>query len=112
MYDNSMKEKLESKIADFIDAYDRQCDSLAGRLWRQPIIGYADVNHPYIRRLPDIVRSTHQLPKDIMQDASVVLCCFVPKRQREVISTRIILHLRNGLRLMSSQMQCFPDSIR
>ncbi len=74
MYDNSMKEKLESKIADFIDAYDRQCDSLAGRLWRQPIIGYADVNHPYIRRLPDIVRSTHQLPKDIYAGC---ICCIM-----------------------------------
>ncbi|MEE0201591.1 MAG: epoxyqueuosine reductase [Muricomes sp.] len=91
-----MKEKLESKIADFIDAYDRQCDSLAGRLWRQPIIGYADVNHPYIRRLPDIVRSTHQLPKDIMQDASVVLCCFVPFTKKTARSNKYTDHLASA----------------
>ena len=96
MYDNSMKEKLESKIAEFIDAYDRQCDSLAGRLWRQPIIGYADVNHPYIRQLPDIVRNSHQLPKDIMQDASVVLCCFVPFTKKTARSNKYTDHLASA----------------
>lgn len=88
MHDILLKEILESKTADFIENYDEQCVSLAGKLWRHPIIGYADVNHPYIQSLPDIVRSTHQLPRDVMNDASVVLCCFLPFTKNAALSNK------------------------
>ncbi|NCB92836.1 MAG: epoxyqueuosine reductase [Clostridia bacterium] len=73
-----MKQEIESKTADFIKTYDEKAKTLVGKLWRTPIIGYADVDHPYIQQLPEIVRKTHQMPKEIMEDAAVVLCCFVP----------------------------------
>lgn len=73
-----MKKIIEENVTEFIKNYDNRSDSLAGKLWRSPIIGYADVNHPYIQKLPKVVRDSHTLPQDVMEDATIVLCCFVP----------------------------------
>ena len=83
-----MKEQIEHEISEFIRAYDAKTDSMTGKLWREPIIGYADVNHPYISRLPEIVCSTHQMPQDVMPDATVVLCCFVPFSRDVTLSNK------------------------
>lgn len=78
MKQNELKNLIEIKIWEFIEKYDEGTDALAGRLWRKPIIGYADVNHPYIAQLPQIVRDTQQMPLDVMPDATVIFSCFVP----------------------------------
>lgn len=78
MDQNQIKEILEREVKKYIEEYDGNCHSLTGKLWRSPIIGYADVNHPYIQNLPKVVRESHQLPGSVMESAKIILCCFVP----------------------------------
>lgn len=47
-------------------------------IWKTPIVGFADVNHPSIRNLKKIAGEKHQMPEDVMADATVVLTYFVP----------------------------------
>ena len=54
----------------------------------QSIVGYADVKHSYIQSLPEIVRRSHQLPEDVMENASIVLCCFIPFTKKVALSNK------------------------
>lgn len=50
-------------------------------LWKPPLVGFADVNHPSIRNLKAFAGEKHQLPQDVMADATIVLVYFVPFRE-------------------------------
>ena len=46
--------------------------------WKESIVGFADVNHPYIRNLRNLISSTHYMPEDFLPDCTVILSCFLP----------------------------------
>lgn len=75
---DELKQKIEEEICQFLIRADEEADALVSRLWRKPLVGYADVYHPYIRKLKEIVGSAQEDPLDVLPGARTVLCCFVP----------------------------------
>ena len=71
-----MKEKITKMIQGFVTSYEKRTD--ISTRWGKPLVGFADANHPYILKLKDIITPAHELPTDIIKDASIVIAYFVP----------------------------------
>lgn len=71
-----IKEYIIGTIREFVAEENMQCSMKD--LWREPLVGFADVNDPYIRQLRSIVHKEHQMPEEVMSDASIVIVYFVP----------------------------------
>lgn len=76
----AMSEEIKRKITDEIISFvaDEGRKSSMKGIWQEPLVGFADVNHSYIRRLRDIVHKEHQMPEQVIADASIVIVYFVP----------------------------------
>lgn len=75
-----MSEDIKKKITDEITAfvaYENEKNEM-GYIWQEPIVGFADVKHPYVRKLKDIVHDQHQMPEDVIPGASAVIVYFIP----------------------------------
>lgn len=73
--------QLTYEIAAFVD------NTKAG-IWRHPIAGFADIRHPYIRNIRKYAGEKHQMPEEVMPDASAVLVYFLPFREDLVRSNK------------------------
>lgn len=84
----NIKEKISEEIIRYVkkerDAcalHDDVCEDTgkgADSLWGEPLVGFADAKHPYIRNLKQLVHPQHQMPEDVIPDARVVIVYFVP----------------------------------
>lgn len=68
------KEQLQSVVTKFVAEYPAPIPGL----WRTPLVGYADVHHPGFVELRRLVHPQHDLPLEVLPDATVVLSYFVP----------------------------------
>ncbi|GEQ22888.1 MAG: hypothetical protein PWP67_1627 [Clostridium butyricum] len=71
-----MKEKITQMIENFVRYYEHQ-DTISTK-WGKPLVGFADANHPYILSFKEFITPTHKFPTDVISDASIVICYFVP----------------------------------
>lgn len=71
-----IRKMLTEEIAAFVAAEGKRC--ILKDLWQEPIVGFADVKHPYIRHLRETVHPLHQMPEDVLADATAVIAYFVP----------------------------------
>lgn len=71
-----MKAFVISKIEEFVKAYEEQGDITTK--WGKPLVGFADVKHPLVSGLTQIVSASHQRPEDVLEGASVIIAYFVP----------------------------------
>lgn len=71
-----MKQELCANIDGYIDTY--CADNQLQRLWRKPIAGYADANHPEVQRLKTLVGKEHFLPEDFLPEAKTIVSYFLP----------------------------------
>ena len=92
---NGIKELLAEEISAIIKSTNLE-------IWKEPIIGFADVNHPYIRNLSKYAGDSHQMPEDVMDDAAAVLVYFLPFREELVKSNR-------GSGLATSEWACIYE---
>lgn len=74
------KKMIESEIAAFVSEYDRK-GRFTGK-WRKPLVGFADANHPDFPKLKELVHPDHEMPRDVLPDASIVIAYFVPFTER------------------------------
>ncbi len=49
----SVKEKITNMIRSFVKEYEEQDNILTK--WGEPLVGFADANHPYILNLKEII---------------------------------------------------------
>lgn len=64
---------------DIIEYVKRESDRCSlHELWGEPVVGFADAEHPYIMELKNTVHPQHQMPRDVMPDASIVIAYFIP----------------------------------
>lgn len=70
------KEQIKRLICSYVQEYQKKQNVIT--IWGKPLVGFADANHPYIQSLPDIIRTTHALPSDVLKDASIVIAYYVP----------------------------------
>jgi epoxyqueuosine reductase QueG len=82
-----MKEKITSMIQKFVKEYEQKTD--ISTKWGEPLVGFADANHPYILKLKELITSTHELPTDVLSDASIVIAYFVPFTKELADTNRI-----------------------
>ena len=71
-------QELEKEIRGWIERFVSQYPQGAERIWRTPLVGFADANSPYLQRLPELVMPGHRLPQDYLEQATVVISYFVP----------------------------------
>lgn len=71
-----MKEMIREWICNYVKEYEKQEE--IGTSWGDPLVGFADAAHPYIRRLKEIVAPSHELPEDVLVDAATVIVYYVP----------------------------------
>lgn len=80
MKECSMSDDFKKRVAEEIKGYVK-AENRAGALkdiWQEPIVGFAGVYAPYIRSLREIVHPRHQMPEEVLEDATVVIVYFVP----------------------------------
>ena len=70
-----LRTDIEHELHEFVRTYDA---SGTLKINGEALCGFADVEHPYIRELPDIVHKLHQMPREVMPDATVIMVYFVP----------------------------------
>lgn len=70
------KQKITEFIERYIEAYQAR-DEIA-TIYGKPIVGFADAAHPYIQNLPALISLTHELPQNVLPDASIIIAYFVP----------------------------------
>lgn len=71
-----MKEQIREWIKEYVTEYMEE-NSL-GKIWREPLAGFADARSEYIRRLPELVMPQHKQPEDFLPDARIVIVYFLP----------------------------------
>jgi epoxyqueuosine reductase QueG len=71
-----MKEKITSMIQQRIKEYGERAD--ISTAWGEPLVGFAEANHSTILNLKEIISPKHQLPLEVLPDASIVIVYFVP----------------------------------
>jgi epoxyqueuosine reductase QueG len=73
---DALKEKIVSEICDFIKKYAEEQN--ISTKWGTPLVGFADAAHPYILSLKEIISPSHSMPKDVLDDASIIIAYYVP----------------------------------
>ena len=68
---DTIKEKLINELTACLDEQPVS-------YWQDPLLGFADANHPYVRGLRKTVHPLHQMPCDVLEDATVVIVYFLP----------------------------------
>ena len=71
-----MKDLIKKYIKDFVKEYEKQ-ESIS-TTWREPLVGFADVNSEEIKNIREYTYERHLMPKDILEDATVIIAYFVP----------------------------------
>ena len=70
------KEEILEHINAFVREYQKGRELTAR--WKQPLMGFADANSPYIRSLKELISPTHYLPEEFLPDCKTILCYFFP----------------------------------
>lgn len=68
---DTIKEKLINELTACLDEQPVS-------YWQDPLLGFADANHPYVQGLRKTVHPLHQMPCDVLEDATVVIVYFLP----------------------------------
>lgn len=76
MKGTELKEKIAGLVREYVKIY--PSENGTPEMWRIPLVGFADVNDPYIRALPQIVAEGHQMPEDLMGNPNVIISYFIP----------------------------------
>lgn len=86
MEGKELKQIITVIVREYVDEYPRE--NKISHLWREPLVGFADVNHPYICNLPYVVSETHRMPEDFMPAPTVIISYFIPFK-KELADTNI-----------------------
>lgn len=81
-----MKEKVREFIGAFVADYERQDDIATS--WGEPLVGFASADDSYIQSLPKLIRKGHGAPREVLDDASIIVAYFVPFT-RELAKTNL-----------------------
>ncbi len=71
-----MKDKIKGLIEEFVKDYPTRKEVKSK--WREPVVKFANANDEMFSQLKEIVRPTHALPEDFLEDAQTVISYFLP----------------------------------
>ncbi len=72
----SLKVMITREICDFVENHMKK-PGIATK-WGKPLVGFADAADPYILKLKEIVGSSHAMPEDVLDDASIIVAYYLP----------------------------------
>lgn len=72
----TLKGKIQTEICSFVKTYEEK-EEISTR-WGMPLVGFADAKHPFILSLKNIVSPNHEIPTDVLNDASIVIAYYIP----------------------------------
>lgn len=81
-----LRQQMEERIWRFLLSF-REEHQLPP-LWRRPLIGFADTDHPGFLRLRQAVLPDHALPQEILPDCRTAVVCFLPFSLEVIQSNR------------------------
>lgn len=70
---SDIKNIIIDAIRNFVEA-----ENKVKAIWQEPIVGFADARSEYIRSLKEIVHKDHQMPEEVLQDASIIVVYYLP----------------------------------
>jgi epoxyqueuosine reductase QueG len=73
---DAIKNKISLQIADYVERHMEKPN--ISTKWGRPLVGFADAASPYILALQQIIGPLHKTPKDVLDDASIVIAYYVP----------------------------------
>jgi len=71
-----MKTLITNKIIEFIKNYPESKN--VKNIWKEPLVGFADANDPYISSLKEVISQNHKLPGDFMENPNIVISYYIP----------------------------------
>jgi epoxyqueuosine reductase QueG len=77
---------MRSWITEFIR---REVEEYHPDIHREPLVGFADADHPGFRMLRQKVRPSHHLPTELLEGARTVVVFFIPFSREVVCSNRM-----------------------
>jgi len=81
---NMQKEKITKELQGFVREYGRR--HTARTQWRTPLVGFASAGDPLFTELKRVVAPTHDLPKNLLENAKTVAAFFLPFDKQTVRS--------------------------
>ena len=75
-----MKEWIKQEIIEVINIY--RNNPVVYTNWRQPVIGYADVQDELFLKLKEVIGPSHYLPTELLGTARTVIVYFLPFDER------------------------------
>lgn len=79
-----MKAYVTALIEDYIREYEKTSETK----WGTPLVGFADAAHPMLPEFRVVADKNHVMPREVLEDATVVVCYFLPFTQ-ETAKTNI-----------------------
>lgn len=73
----NLKNDNRKKIIEEIKAFVAE-ENAQQAIWQEPIVGFADAGSDYIRSLKEIIHPDHQMPDEVIGDASIIIAYFLP----------------------------------
>lgn len=70
------KKTITNMIQTYLQNYQNKADITSQ--WSEPLVGFADANHPDILKLKDIISQQHVMPHEILKKPTIVIAYFVP----------------------------------
>lgn len=71
-----MQDIINREIKDFVKEYIRK--KAVRTKWGKPLVGFADPKDPLFRRLKEVVRPSHSMPSELLENAQSVIVYFLP----------------------------------
>ncbi|MBP2651392.1 MAG: epoxyqueuosine reductase [Firmicutes bacterium] len=72
----TIKGKIQTELCSLMKKYEES--EKPSTKWGLPLVGFADAKHPFILNLKTIVSPNHELPTDVLNDASIVIAYYIP----------------------------------
>lgn len=71
-----LKTKITNLIQSYVHEYQKKSDIASE--WGEPLVGFADANHPDIFKLKDIISQQHVMPSEVVEQPTIIIAYFVP----------------------------------
>ncbi|WP_223226424.1 epoxyqueuosine reductase [Sporomusa sp. GT1] len=70
------KQLITTMIQTYVQEYQKKPGITS--VWGEPLVGFADANHPDISNLKDIISPQHVMPHEVIENPTIIIAYFLP----------------------------------
>ncbi len=71
-----LKKTITNMVQNYVCEYQKKTEITSK--WGEPLVGFADANHPDIYKLKDIISEKHVMPSEVLEKATIIIAYFIP----------------------------------